>query len=145
MRLHLRAFLLGGLTSLLLLEAATAGQVEGRVECHVMKVCTVEDLKVTGVIDQASADKVLQLLNEAESRTDKSKDPGRTSFANYITLDSPGGSVPAAMAIGRLARQHRLAALGGNVRQRLCSDLCRCRGSQRAHNRGTNWNSCALS
>jgi hypothetical protein len=111
MRLHLRAFLLGGLTTLLLLEAATAAQVEGRVECHGTKVCTVEDLKVTGVIDQASADKVLQFLRQAEARTDKSEDPDRTSFANYITLDSPGGSVLAAMAIGRLARQHRIAAL----------------------------------
>jgi hypothetical protein len=111
MRLHLGAFFLGGLTTLLVLEAAIAGQVEGLVECAGTHVCTVEDLKVTGVIDQASADKVLQLLKEAEARTDKSEDLDRTSFADYITLDSPGGSVLAAMAIGRLARQHRIAAL----------------------------------
>lgn len=111
MKLHLRAFLLGGLTTLLLLEPATAGQVEGLVECHGLKVCIVEGLKVRGVIDQESADEVLQLLREAEARTDKSQAPDRTSFANYITLDSPGGSVLAAMAIGRLARQHRLVAL----------------------------------
>ncbi|MEY9885567.1 ATP-dependent Clp protease proteolytic subunit [Bradyrhizobium sp. USDA 329] len=113
MRGQLRAILLGGWTALLPLEPAHAGQVEGRIDCHGVKVCTVEDLKVTGAIDKVDADNVLQLLRDAEARTDKSQVPDLTSYAvaSVITLNSPGGSVPAAMAIGRLARQHRMVAL----------------------------------
>jgi ATP-dependent protease ClpP protease subunit len=89
-------------------DASTAGQVSGKLECA-GAICIVEDLKLTGEIDLPMFEKVLGLLKEAEARTDKSE--ARTTFADYITLDSPGGSVLAAMAIGRLARQHRLTAL----------------------------------
>jgi membrane-bound ClpP family serine protease len=88
---------------------AKAGQVSGKIECSRTKTCVVNDLKLTGQIDGATAEQVRRLLEEAESRTDRSK--ARTTFAEFITLDSPGGSVDAAMAIGRLARQHRLTAL----------------------------------
>jgi ATP-dependent protease ClpP protease subunit len=105
---QLCAFLGIALIASVFSDAATAGQVSGKIECA-GTICSVEDLKLTGEIDPPMLEKVLRLLKEAEARTDKSE--ARTTFADYITLDSPGGSVLAAMAIGRLARQHRLTAL----------------------------------
>lgn len=102
-------FLAIALIASVLSDAAIAGQVGGKVVCPGTNICIVENLKVTGEIDQSMVEQVLRLLKDAEIRTDKSE--ARTAFADYITLDSPGGSVLAAMAIGRLARQHRLTAL----------------------------------
>lgn len=108
MRARLWALLLGGFTILLPLKSVTAGQVEGRFDCEDLKECTVR-LEVTGVIDQSTADKVTQLLSDAKASARKSEEPDRTHF--LMTLESPGGSVVAAMAIGRLARQHRIMAV----------------------------------
>jgi hypothetical protein len=106
---QLRDFLAIALITSVLSGAATAGQVSGNVVCSGTNVCIVENLKLTGEIDQPMVEQVLHLLKEAEVRTDKSET--RTTFSDYITLDSPGGAVQAAMEIGRLARQHRLTAL----------------------------------
>jgi hypothetical protein len=108
MRARLWEFLLLAFTVLLPWEAVTAGQVEGAFACEDLKECTVR-LNVRGVIDQSTADRITQLLSEANTRTRKSEEPDRTHF--FMTLDSPGGSVVAAMAIGRLARHHRMMAV----------------------------------
>lgn len=108
MSARLWAIFLGAFTILLPWESATAGQLERGFDCEDLKECTVR-LEVTGAIDQSTADKITQLLSDANARTRKSEERHRTHF--LMTLESPGGSVVAAMAIGRLARQHRMTAV----------------------------------
>jgi hypothetical protein len=84
---------------------AQSARVEGHVECYA-STCGIVDAKIVGDIDAASADKVRRLLNEARERAEKEKKNLRN--LSSINIDSQGGSVIAAMAIGKMLRKDRI-------------------------------------
>jgi ATP-dependent protease ClpP protease subunit len=69
--------------------------------------CHLEELSLKGEIDDAATAKLRDLLEEFDIRSLPRSDRGN----NRIELDSPGGSVVAAMTMGRLLRQYRMAAV----------------------------------
>jgi hypothetical protein len=87
---------------------AEAGDVSGRVECDkVTLFCQLDGLALKGEIDDTSTAKLRRLLDELDLRSSSKFDRGNTQ----IKLDSPGGSVTAAIAIGKLLRKYRMAAV----------------------------------
>jgi hypothetical protein len=84
---------------------AQSARVEGHVECYAA-TCGIAGTKIVGDIDAASADKVRRLLDEARERADREKKTLRNSSS--INIDSYGGSVIAAMEIGRMLRKDRV-------------------------------------
>src|SRR5215475_10815576 len=83
---------------------ATAG-VTGGVTCKPWPkskelFCTF-DLKISGPIDDGVADEVDAKIKEMRKDSRDVRDP-------MVTIDSEGGSVVAAMAIGQVLRQERL-------------------------------------
>lgn len=90
------------------LASAQAGEVLGRVECHKATLfCYLEGLALKGEIDDASTAKLRRLLDELDLRSSPKLDRGNMQ----IKLDSPGGSVTAAITIGKLLRKYRMAAV----------------------------------
>ena len=79
----------------------------GRVECDQRTLfCLVRDLKISGEIDVTTTAKLRRLLEEFDLRSLPGIDRGTTQ----VSLNSPGGSVEEAMAIGRLFRKYRMGA-----------------------------------
>jgi hypothetical protein len=79
--------------------------VEGNTECW-SAGCDLKNAKITGVIDASTVDKVKRIVDETLRLADREKKAA--SFSWSVELDSPGGSVTAAMAIGRLFRKNRV-------------------------------------
>jgi ATP-dependent protease ClpP protease subunit len=69
--------------------------------------CLLDGLALKGEIDDAATAQLRRLLEELDLRSLPGVDRGNTQ----IKLDSPGGSVVAAMTIGRLLRKYRMAAI----------------------------------
>jgi hypothetical protein len=82
--------------------------VDGNTECSSYR-CDLKDAKITGVIDASTAVKVKGIIDETLRRADREKKAA--SFSSGFDLDSPGGSVTAAMAIGRLFRKNRVGVM----------------------------------
>lgn len=88
--------------------SAAASDVSGRVRCDSTTLfCYMEGVALNGEIDDTTTAKLRRLLEEFDLRSLPSVDRGNTQ----IKLNSPGGSVVEAMAIGRLFRKYRMAAL----------------------------------
>lgn len=84
------------------------GGVRGQIDCERFKgYCHISDLAIIGLIDSSTADRLTEIFAEISRKADAKKQP--EGFAHTrIALDSPGGSVTAAMAIGRLLRKYRM-------------------------------------
>jgi ATP-dependent protease ClpP protease subunit len=100
------------LTSIaLLVSQANAGGVTGRVECdQKTKYCLIKGLTINGEIDNtitAALSQVIETFGRQRDPKVQSNDLSGTT----IKLNSPGGSVSAAMAIGRILRTNRMTAL----------------------------------
>src|SRR5437588_1090585 len=88
--------------------SAFAGEVSGRVECHKRTLfCIMQRVTISREIDGTTTAKLRRLLDEFDLRSLPGVDRGTTQ----VTLDSPGGSVEEAMAIGRLFRRYRMGAM----------------------------------
>jgi ATP-dependent protease ClpP protease subunit len=86
---------------------AQAGEVSGRIECvKGTSFCLLNGLALRGEIDDEATAKLRRLLEELDRKSPPNVDRGNIQIA----LDSPGGSVAAAMEIGRLMRKYRMAA-----------------------------------
>jgi ATP-dependent protease ClpP protease subunit len=86
---------------------AQAGEISGRVECvKATSFCSIKGLALRGEIDDEATAKLRRLLEELDRKSPPTVDRGNIQ----IELDSPGGSVAAAMEIGRLMRKYRMAA-----------------------------------
>jgi hypothetical protein len=60
--------------------------------------------EITGAIDNATFEKIKKIVNETRQKADAQK---FVLNPPYVELDTPGGSVSAAIAIGRLLRKER--------------------------------------
>ncbi len=87
--------------------SALAGSaiVTGAVDCPLS--CELRNAKIDGEIDASTVNKVGQLIDQTHAQALREKKP--VNFAWGVELDSPGGSVSAAMAIGRLFRKQRVS------------------------------------
>ncbi len=90
--------------------AAGIGKVRGRIECQTANYCLFKGLALIGTIDDAMTKQLIGLFEEFDRRVDPKVQP--EGFVHTeIRLNSVGGSVPAAMEIGRLLRKHRMRAV----------------------------------
>ncbi len=78
--------------------------VVGAVDCSPVS-CDLRDAKLDGEIDSSTVLKIGRLIAQTEEAAVQSKTVA--SFSWGIELDSPGGSVPAAMELGLLLRKKR--------------------------------------
>jgi ATP-dependent protease ClpP protease subunit len=86
---------------------ALAGDLSGSVACDEPKTfCMLDGLGIKGEIDDAVATRLRRMLDEF----DQKKTPLSDNLNNIITLDSPGGSVAAGIAIGKMLRKYRMVA-----------------------------------
>jgi ATP-dependent protease ClpP protease subunit len=99
-----------GITLSLIITQASAGEVTGSVYCdRATKNCLIRGLAIKGEIDDkitADFSRLIDTFNRQRDQSVQSIDLSGTT----IKLNSPGGSVPAAMAIGRLLRTNRMTA-----------------------------------
>jgi hypothetical protein len=80
--------------------------VEGTTECN-STTCKLINAKIKGQIDDSTVETVRSLIEQAKDRARREKK--KTDFSGVgdeVSLDSNGGSVTAAMAIGRLFRNN---------------------------------------
>ena len=84
-------------------------RVGGSVDCSGVW-CEVKDLEIVGEIDAATIEKVKRLFDESYERAVREK-KASLSVGQIVSLNSPGGSITAAMAIGRILRRERLLAV----------------------------------
>jgi hypothetical protein len=98
------------LTSFILVVGQANAGVAGRVDCdQKTKFCLINGLTINGTIDDTTTAALSQLI-ETFGRQRDPKVQTADLTGTTIKLDSPGGSVPAAMAIGRLLRMNRMKA-----------------------------------
>jgi ATP-dependent protease ClpP protease subunit len=90
--------------------AAAAGSVRGRVDCQTAHYCLFKDLELVGTIDEAMTQTLTELFAEFSRRIDPKIQPNEFPHTE-IKLNSVGGSVTAAMEIGRLLRKYRMLAV----------------------------------
>lgn len=101
---------------------AEAGEVRGKVDCKFLSgYCIISNLAIKGSIDDATTVKLRQIFAEFDRSVQKSGHPTSSSHTT-IELDSPGGSVSAAMAIGRLLRKNRMTA--NVIPPAVCNSAC---------------------
>jgi len=95
---------------------ALAGVVTGSVRCNFS--CAIDNFGISGAIDEKVVTDVERLLVRAKERSAKRG----TSFAHpWVKLNSPGGSVRDAIALGRIFRKERfIADVGGGQ----CDSAC---------------------
>jgi hypothetical protein len=85
---------------------ARAASVDGVVDCaSLTSACFIKGMKVVGLIDAATPDKVAALVAQLHKAADGS---GKSVHPFSVELDSPGGSVSAAFAIGRIIRRENI-------------------------------------
>lgn len=104
----------GALLSLLVAAIAlqngpAIASVEGKLNCQRSGYCLTENLALKGPIDNTTIEDLSRILDESRRSVDVKQQPELFSHTE-IELDSPGGSVLAAMAVGRLLRQNRMIA-----------------------------------
>jgi ATP-dependent protease ClpP protease subunit len=94
----------------LVISHANAEGVTGRVDCNqTTKYCLIKGLTIKGEISDTTTAALSQLIETFGRQRDPNVQSNDLS-GTTIKLDSPGGSVPAAMAIGRLLRMNRMTA-----------------------------------
>jgi ATP-dependent protease ClpP protease subunit len=94
----------------LVISHANAGGIVGRVDCdRTTKFCLIKGLKIEGEISDtitAALSKLIETFGHQRDPNVQSNDLTGTT----IRLDSPGGTVSAAMEVGRLLRMNRMTA-----------------------------------
>jgi ATP-dependent protease ClpP protease subunit len=85
------------------------GRVGGRIDCESKYSCMATDLEVVGEINASTAEAIKRLFEENAERAVREKKDA-SSALQMVSLNSLGGSVTAAMDIGRILRKERLLA-----------------------------------
>jgi ATP-dependent protease ClpP protease subunit len=105
--------------------------VTGGVSCSPLAPGATEslggfDLNIHGEIDESTVEGVSKLFNELHLHRSKEKSGTAPChiFGDRISIDSPGGSVSAAMAIGRMFRKERAWIGVGNDGRATCVSAC---------------------
>jgi ATP-dependent protease ClpP protease subunit len=89
---------------------AQSARVGGRVDCSSGFWCKPNDMEIVGTIDSSTFEKFKRLIDGVHERAIREKKEAQLAL-ELVGLNSPGGSVPAAMAIGRILRKERLTAI----------------------------------
>lgn len=84
-----------------------ASVVKGDLKCGEEGECYISDMEIHGEIDNATVEQVSKRLEDLHKVADALKKP---IHPFKVVLDSPGGSVSAAMKIGRLLRRESMGA-----------------------------------
>ena len=94
----------------LLVRQVDASAVKGHIDCNKQTTfCLIKGLTINGAIDDGTPVEIQQLVDDFNSKSD-SNIQSRGLAGTEIELNSPGGSVTAAMATGRLLRRYRMTA-----------------------------------
>jgi ATP-dependent protease ClpP protease subunit len=91
--------------------------VEGRVQCD--EVCSIQDFRLRGEIGAETVGAIQKLIGELHRLAEQDK---KEIQGGILEISSPGGSVHAAMAIGRLVRKEGVEV--GVDANSLCSSAC---------------------
>jgi ATP-dependent protease ClpP protease subunit len=108
----MRSIWLVSVLSFVLCQSAVAetGRVWGRVDCSEFAgYCSIKGLSLKGPIDDSMTQQLTSLFDDFFRRADEKKQPWGFTHTQ-IKLNSAGGSVTAAMAIGRLLKKYRMTA-----------------------------------
>lgn len=97
------------IAAIVLQSEAAIARIEGKLNCQRSGYCLTENLALKGPIDNTTIEDLSRILDESRRSVDVKQQP-ELFFHAEIELDSPGGSVRAAMAVGRLLRQNRMTA-----------------------------------
>jgi hypothetical protein len=98
--------------------------VKGSLKCGEQGDCYISDMEIRGQIDNATVEQVSSRLDELHKVADVLKKPVHP-FS--VVLDSPGGSISAAMKIGRLLGRETMGATIALKRppdEGLCASAC---------------------
>ena len=120
---NLFSFFLSVLAVILCQSAVAAeGEVHGKVDCERFKgSCIIYDLAIEGPIGSSTSAKLREIFAEFDRKSNAKEHPDGFSHTQ-IKLDSPGGSVSAAMSIGRLLRKNRMTAVVPRTAK--CNSAC---------------------
>jgi hypothetical protein len=86
---------------------AETSVVKGSLKCGEQGDCYISDMEIRGEIDDSTVEQVSSRLDELHKVADLLKKP---IHPFSVWLDSPGGSISAAMKIGRLLRRETVGA-----------------------------------
>jgi membrane-bound ClpP family serine protease len=84
-----------------------ASVVKGSLKCDEQGDCYISDMEIHGEIDNTTVEQVSNRVDELHKVADLLKKP---IHPFKVSLDSPGGSISAAMKIGRLLRRESMGA-----------------------------------
>src|SRR5437868_2488579 len=85
-----------------------SARVNGSVDCS--SWCRAKDMEIVGTIDSSTYEKFKRLIDNVHETALREKKRVHLAL-EMVVLNSPGGSVEAAMAIGRIMRKERLEAM----------------------------------
>jgi hypothetical protein len=100
--------------------AGHSAVVAGVVSCDSVE-CSLRDAKIDGEIDSSTVDQVRRLIDQTRAQGLREKKPVSFKFGGFV-LHGPGGSVSAALAIGRLFRKERVSVIVPNGE--VCYSAC---------------------
>jgi ATP-dependent protease ClpP protease subunit len=87
-----------------------SARVGGSVDCIYEYWCSAKDMEIVGTIDSLTVEKFKHLIDSVHERAARERKDLHLTHTS-LGLNSPGGSVAAAMAIGRILRKERLEVI----------------------------------
>jgi hypothetical protein len=84
-----------------------SARVGGSVDCSSGYWCSAKDMEIVGTIDSLTVEKFKHLIDSVHERAARERKDVQLTHIS-LGLNSPGGGVAAAMAIGRILRKERL-------------------------------------
>jgi hypothetical protein len=81
--------------------------VSGSIDCNSGSFCYIKDLRIEGEIVAYTADRLGKLVEELKRNAERAK---KQVHPFSVELKSPGGSVAAALTIGRTLRRESIGA-----------------------------------
>jgi ATP-dependent protease ClpP protease subunit len=97
-------------------------KVEGRVNCSKLTdACFIEGMRIKGDIDAQTVEKTRSLIEELHRNSLHARKQVR-SFS--VELDSPGGNLTAALALGRTLRREQMGATIAGAFSPLARGIC---------------------
>jgi hypothetical protein len=88
---------------------AESARVGGTIDCS-SGWCSPKHMEIVGTIDSSTFEKFKRLIDSVHERAVREKKDAQTAHG-LVSLNSPGGSVSAAMAIGRILRREIAASI----------------------------------
>jgi hypothetical protein len=87
-------------------QARAQARVEGKIECS-SSSCYIKEMKIDGQMDSSTVENVRRLVEELHKKAEREK---KDVHPYSVALNSPGGSVTAAFALGRILRSEGIGA-----------------------------------